>query len=188
MKYFPEKNHIMQRGYTLVEVLLYISITVILLGVLSLFLITFLEARVKNQTISEVDSQGVQVMQIITQSIRNAQSINSPNTGNDGGSISLESADTDIDPIEFYLSSGVIEMTEDNGTAIPLTNNRVVASDLLFENLSIGDTSGIVRTSFVITHNNPSGRNEYSYTKTVQGSASLRGGTATVTPSPPVAP
>ena len=59
-------------GFTLVELLLYVGISSAILLASSLFLATLLESRIKNQTIAEVEQQGLAVMQIITQDIRNA--------------------------------------------------------------------------------------------------------------------
>lgn len=109
----------------------------------------FLQSRVKNQTISEVEQQGNQVMQRITQAGRNATSIN------------FTSA--------FDLSAGTIREN-----TIALTNSRVVASNLTFQNLSRAGTPGTIRIQFTITHVNPQGQIEYDFSKTFYGSASLR--------------
>src|SRR3989338_6871109 len=68
-------------GFTLIELLLYVGIASIILLVTSLFLSTLLQSRIKNQTIAEVEQQGLAVMQLITQTARNADSVNSPDTG-----------------------------------------------------------------------------------------------------------
>lgn len=138
-----------QKGFTLIELLLYVSISALLLLVISLFLQMLLESRIKNQTIAEVEQQGLQVMQIITQAGRNAADINFTNT--------------------FDLSSGVIREN-----SIALTNSRVTASGLTFQNFSRTNTPGTIRISFTLAHVNPEGRNEYSFTKTFTGSATLR--------------
>ncbi len=161
-------------GFTLVELLLYVGISSTLLLVTSLFLGMMLEARVKNQTISEVEGQGTQVMQIITQTIRNAENITSPSVGVSGVSLTLNVVDTLDDPTIFDLASGAIRIKEGAGANIPLTNSHVTVSALSFQNLSRASTPGIVRVSFTITYVNPEGRKEYDFSKTFHGSASLR--------------
>jgi type II secretory pathway pseudopilin PulG len=169
---FSVSHH--RRGFTLVEILLYISIASVMLLVTTLFLQTLLESRIKNQTIAEVEQQGLQVMQMITQKVRNAENITIPTQGANDSSLTLDVLDLASDPTIFDLSSGVIRTTEGTSSAVSLTNSRVVASSLVFENLSGTDTPGIVRIEFIITHINPSGRNEYDFSKTFQTSASLR--------------
>lgn len=170
----PHRHKKPSRGFTLIELLLYVSIASIMLLVTFLFLSTLLESRVKNQTIAEVDSQGVQVMQLMTQTIRNANGINTPATSTSASTLALSATSTQYTPTVFDLSSGVVRMAEGAGSAVPLTNVRVVVSGLTFSNLSGSSTPGVVRVQFTLTVVNNSGRNEYNYSKTFIGSAALR--------------
>ena len=163
-----------QQGFTLVELLLYVSASAIFLLVISLFLATLLQSRVKNQTIAEVEQQGLQVMQVITQTARNAKAIHSPAQGTSASSLSLDVIIASNDPTVFDLSNGTIRITEGIGSPVSLTNARVVASGTVFQNLSRSDTPGTIRIQFTLTHVNPAGRNEYDFQKTFIGSASLR--------------
>lgn len=78
---------IIQKGYTLIELLLYLSLIGILLTGLTTYFGTVLDARVKNQTISEVNQQGTILMDYMTQIIRNADSITTPTAGQGGESL-----------------------------------------------------------------------------------------------------
>lgn len=138
-----------QKGFTLIELLLYVSIVGAIIFSIAGFLSLSMQSRVKNQAIAEVEQQGVQVMQIITQAGRNA-------------------ADVSFTSV-FDLSGGVIRQN-----TIALTNSRVVASALTFQNLSRAGTPGTIRIQFTLTRINPSGRNEYDYSKTFYSSVSLR--------------
>ena len=163
-----------KKGFTLIELLLYIAISSLILLVITIFLSTLLESRVKNQTIAEVEQQGVQVMQLITQTLRNADTINSPATSASASTLSVNTYTGANNPTIFDLSSGGIRTTEGTGSAVSLTNARVTASALTFQNLSRVSTPGTVRISLTLTQVNPSGRNEYDFSKTFIGSASLR--------------
>jgi prepilin-type N-terminal cleavage/methylation domain-containing protein len=166
----PQLNH----GFTLIELLLYIAVASIILLVSTLFLFSLLESRVKNQTIAEVEQQGLQVMQVITQTIRNAEAVNSPAQGTSASTLSLDVVNATFDPTVFNLSSEVMNIKEGTNAAISLTNSRVIASGLSFQNLSRANTPGTVRVQYTLTHRNPDGRNEYSFAKTFVGSATLR--------------
>ena len=158
---FKQKNH---SGFTLIELLLYISISSVLLLILSVFLSSLLHARIKNQTIAEVDQQGTQIMHLLAQTARNAEAITSPGQGATIGSLTLNTLSAVNDPTVFDLSAGAIRITEGVGSPVPLTNSRMIASD----------TPGTVRIQFTLAHLNPAGRNEYSFTKTFISSATLR--------------
>ena len=161
-------------GLTLIELLLYVAVSSAILLIASLFLQILLESRVKNQTIAEVEQQGLQVMQLITQTARNAEAITSPSQSANDQSLTLDVITAANDPTVFDLADGAIRIKEGAGAVIPLTNSRVTASALTFQNLSRANTSGIIRIQFTLTHVNPEGRNEYNFTKIFTGSAALR--------------
>jgi type II secretory pathway pseudopilin PulG len=164
----------MSPGFTLIELLLYISIAAFMLLTISFFLGTLFESRIKNQTIVEVEQQGLQVMQTITQATRNAEAINSPAIGENSSSLSLDVVTLTDDPTVFDLSDGEVRVTEGASLPVSLTNSRVGVSALTFKNLSRTGTPGIIRVQFTITHLSPEGRSEYNYEKTFYGSASIR--------------
>jgi prepilin-type N-terminal cleavage/methylation domain-containing protein len=173
------------KGFSLIELLLYISISAILLLAVSSFLGILLQARVKNQTIAEVEQQGAQIIQLVTQSIRNAKSINSPATSTTSSLLSLDVTNSADNPTIFDLANSAFRITEGASSPILLTNSRVAVSSLEFHNLSRADTAGVVRIKFNISHINPEGRNEYDYSRMFFASASLRGGSESVTQPAP---
>jgi Tfp pilus assembly protein PilW len=169
-----EKKYIHKSGFTIIELLLYVAISSIILLVSSLFFLTLLEARTKNQVIAEVEQQGIQIMQIITQTIRNADTINSPTIGTSGASLSVNTTISSTTPSVFDLSSGVIRIKEGTNAVINLSNSKVVVSNLSFSNLSRASTPGVIKISFTISAVNNSNRNEYSFSSPFVASASLR--------------
>lgn len=146
------KNKKEKKGFTLIELLLYIALSTLVLFVTSMFLISLLEARVKNQTIATVDQEGNRAMSIITQTIRNSTSINSPTIGNDSAILSLNTGVVENDPTVFDLSDGVIRMTEGSNPSVNLTSNLVIITNLNFRNLSRPDTPGNIDVTFNVTH------------------------------------
>src|SRR3989338_4913053 len=161
-------------GFTLIELLLYVAVSSAILLTASLFLQILLESRVKNQTIAEVEQQGLQVMQLITQTARNAEVITAPAPSASAASLTLDVITAANDPTVFDLADGAIRIKEGEDPMIPLTNSRVTASAITFQNLSRANTPGIIRIQFTLTYVNPEGRNEYNFTKTFTGSAALR--------------
>jgi len=93
MKYLKYK-----KGFSLVELLLYISIASILLLAISVFFSFLLRARIKNQVIAEVEQQGLSVMHLMTQTTRNAEAIILPVQSVSAPSLSLQFPSSSIDP------------------------------------------------------------------------------------------
>lgn len=168
-------HHHIRKGFTLVEMVLYVSLCSIILLSLSTFLSFLLESRVRSQSISEVNQQGLQVMSLITQTIRNGRSIQTPAIGVTAPTLSITTANPLLNPTVFLLSSTTLSIQEAGKQAIPLTNSRVQVSALVFQNISSSSsTEKIIRISFTLDSRNPQGRNEYAFTKTFIGSATLR--------------
>lgn len=167
-------NKTASRGFTLLELLLYVSLATIMLLATALFLSLLLESRVKNQTIAEVEQQGAQVMQTVTQTLRNATALTAPARGVSSSSLSLTTLTAANNPTVFSLSGGVIHITKGAASTVPLTNSRIIASGLVFSNLSRLGTPGVVHVQFTLSAVNTTGRNEYNYRRTFYGDASLR--------------
>lgn len=171
MKILAVANH---KGLTLVELILYVAIVSVVILATAVFLQLIFESRVKNQVIAEVEQQGLQVMQIITQTVRNSTAINSPTQGSNESSLSVAVLDNAKNPTVFDLSSGAIRITEGATSPVNLTSAQVSASSLTFKNLSYTGTPSTIRIQFTITYINASARNEYQFTKTFYGSANFK--------------
>jgi len=162
-----------KKGFTLIELLLYVGITSFILSAVVMFIMTMLQVQAKNQTVSEVDQQGSQVLQIITQAIRNSNGINLPSIGANDTQLSLGMSDSSKNPTIFSINTGVF--IENEGASIyPLTNSKVTIVNSKFTNLSRTGTPGVIKVEFTMAYVNPDGRDEYNYSKIFEASASLR--------------
>ena len=163
-----------QQGFTLVELILYIGITAMVMLTLAAFAGLLLQSRLKNMTISEVDQQGIQAMQIMTQTIRNAPTVNTPTLGSTATNTSVTATDSAKSPTVFSLSGGSIQMQEGVSQAVPLTTSKVVVSNLTFKNVSRATNSASLKIQYTVSFNNTSGKSELNYVKTFYGTATLR--------------
>lgn len=163
-----------KQGFTLIEVLLYIAITVTIITATISFLFSILQLRIKSNVIADVEQQGIQVMQQVLSVVRNADGVIFPAQGLNDSFLVIDALGTVNDPTTFNELGGVFQIQEGAGPFIHLTNSHVIISGLNFYNLSKTDTSGTVKISFTVTYINPEGRNEYNYSKSFTGSASLR--------------
>lgn len=162
-------------GFTMIELMLYAVLASVLLSTLSVMNISFQQGRIKQQTISEVEQQGTQALQIITQTIRNAKTITTPEIGSSGSSLVLASFVSGTNPTTFDVNSGVLRICEGSScTPVAITSSQVAVSALTFQNLSYASTPGIIKVQFTITAVNATGKNEYEYAKTFYAAASKR--------------
>lgn len=163
-----------KKGFTFVEILLYLTIATMLLGTISVLMVTIYEGRIKNSVVREVEIEGERAMRTMAHTVRNAQSISSPTQGLTGSSLTLVVDTLANSPTIFDLNQGRVRMTEGAQASLYLTNDTVEVTQLTFHNLSYAGTPGIVYIFMNIGYVNQTGRNEYNYQKVFQTSVSLR--------------
>lgn len=163
-----------QHGFTLIELLLYVAMLGVLLSAVAAFFITSVDARIKNQSITEVNEQGSLVMDQLTHIIRNATSISSPAAGTSSAGFSAVVPTGSLSPTVLSLASGTLQLQEGVGVAVPLTNSKVQVTNLTITNLTRPSTSPILQISFTLARVNPASLNSYSYTQTFTTSVGVR--------------
>lgn len=170
---YKNNNNFFRTGFTLVETLVYIAIFSFFIGSLVLFMNTLTISRLNNQITLEVNNQASQIIRNITSSIENAKAINSPILGSTSQTLSLVPYNSIYNPTIFYLNNGTLFMTEGANAPIPLSNNKVIVSNLIFSNLGMATTSGSVRIEFTLT-SNIANSGHIIRTSSYHGSASIR--------------
>ena len=163
-----------QKGFTLIETLLYISIAAVIMIAMSTLLTIALQSRVKNQTIAEVEQVGSRALNLITQTIRNSEGINLPTKGASATTLSVDVLEPANDPTVFDLFGSTLQITEGVNSAVALSADNVAISSLVFKNFARANTSDLIQVQFTVAYKNPENRQEYDYAKTFTASASVR--------------
>lgn len=159
-----------KKGFTLLEVILYLAIVSTLVFGIGSFVEIVSASRVKSQTMTEVDQQALQIISSITETIRNAESVSTPLLGQEEQSLTvLDSIGT---PTTIGLDGQRIIINRGSGV-VQLSNNRVSIDSLAFKNLSRVDTPTIIQITITLSYNNTSGNHLYNYSKTYVASSGL---------------
>lgn len=162
-------------GFTLIELLLYVGLIGILLGAVTIFFSTAADARLKTQTITEVDEQGTYAMDYIAQTVRNATSISSPTAGNSSSTgFTMVVPTGSLSPTVFSIASGVLQVQQGAGATVALTDSKVQVSSLTVTNLTRSGTSGILQIILTLARINPSNLTQYDYQRTFTTSVAVR--------------
>lgn len=167
-------NSMNTKAFTLIELLLYVTISSLVILAITGFSWNLFLTRVRARTQQEVNQNLRLAADRISFEIRNATSINSVSAS----SISLNASESARTPTVIDLSGGQIRLGQGSSgscpstSPCPLTSNLVNVSNLSFTNLSSNSASLHLRFSFTLFKNN--GRPEYHYNQTYTGSAELR--------------
>lgn len=167
----------MQRGFTLIEFIIYIAIVAVILLVSFNFAWEIIYGNVKSQAIREVQQNARFSIEKITRTIEEALVIQSPTPGNSANFLSLETPYPSLNPTVFDVSDNKLRITQGQRGTYELTNERVKVANLQFTNLSYADTPGTVRVEMMINHVNPNNRSEYAVSFEIKSTASLAFGT-----------
>ena len=160
-----------RRGFTLIELILYVTIITIVMGALIPFAWNVIEGSAKSSVEQEVSSQARYVSERIKYEIRNANDINS---------ISASSIDlnTDTNAVAVIdLSGGKVRIKYGaGGTPINLNSNDTNVTGLAFTDYRSADTkTKHIQFSFTIDDNYTGSRQEYDAPAiTIESSAELR--------------
>lgn len=100
-----------QKGFTMIELTLYVSLMSMFLLALVLFLTAIFEAREKQQIMAEVEQQGIQIMQTITYTLVRADAVTIPAVGEDASSLTLAMYETAENPTIFSLNDSVLTVS-----------------------------------------------------------------------------
>lgn len=157
------------KGISLVETIVYVAIFSLFVIGLAQFSTTLSTTRLHTQGVLEVNDQGSRAIKLITQTLRGADSVNSPSVGNSASTLNL-SVEAIPGNTTFSESGGVLYTNEGPGAPIVLTNNKVVVSNLEFFNLSRAGTPNIIKVRFTLT----SADARDPYTVNFEGSGALR--------------
>ncbi|HSW98306.1 MAG TPA: prepilin-type N-terminal cleavage/methylation domain-containing protein [Candidatus Saccharimonadales bacterium] len=120
-----------QSGYTLIELLLYVVLVGMVLTTVTIFFGIVVDARIKNQTIGEIDDQGQMIMDTITQTIRNATSITTPASGASSPSLTLVVPTGSLSPTVFDVSGTTMGLNIDGGTSDTSDSNTIHATKIV---------------------------------------------------------
>jgi len=154
------------RGFTLIEVAIYLVIAVFLMSMAINFFILAVNSRIQKESVSGVEQEGQRALSVIIQTVRNGFAIEKPIFGNATSTLIIRNATSSTDITTFNLSGGQIYITGSSTAARPLTSNQPAVSNLLFSNITREGTPGAARIEFTMT-----GRN---YSKKFYGSAAIR--------------
>lgn len=128
-----------RQGFTLVELMIYITIISIFLVSAIQFSVAVLQAGEKARIQTEVQQNARFAMERIRREIRTADDVNTGAStfGAHPGVLSLAHDDVVSDPTIFDVSSGALRIKQGTGSPTNLTSSRVEVTNFVVQNRSV---------------------------------------------------
>ena len=164
-----------KKGTSLIEIMLYVAIVGMLIATFINFSLYIHRAHNKSFTVNEVHANVRVALDLISQRLRAAKSVNVDNSIFDSnpGALSLEMNNPVINPTVFNLDedSGTLHMTEGVGLSMAITDEYVEIANLVFSYL---EERNIESVSMDMTVNYPGASQDFQYFDEVYTANTLR--------------
>lgn len=151
------------KGFTLFEIVLYMLVASIIGIVTVSFWQVIQQTGTRNQAIQNTTQHGDSAMQLMLYLVEIADSVDSPNIGNNANSLTLTVSGVSN---TIQMSGDQIQITQ-GGNSSFLTSNDYVVTNLSFDN--VGTTYDSMAINFDIEPVNPDNLGELNYTYSATG-------------------
>lgn len=167
------------RGFTLLEVLLYLAIFSSVIGSIIGLSNLVITQRVHNQVVSEVNYQAEAVTASVIRTIQQATNVTTPSLGQTSNSLTLAMPNSAANPTIYnaYNDGTTTRLRISEGSPAILnylTSSHAAVSNLSFTNAGLTGSKGSIKIQFTLSYKNNSVRHEYNYAKTFYGAANIR--------------
>ncbi len=134
-------------GFSLVEMIIYVGLLALVLVSLVNMLLGMARAYSYLKLSRHIQSSAVVALDRVIRDIRNAQSVNMPQSvlGASPGVLTLNTttATSSSQTLQFYVSSGALRVKQDGGDLGPLTLSDVTVSNLIFRQMNTGISQAV---------------------------------------------
>ncbi len=166
-----------EKGFTLIETIIYVAILALVVGAFISFSLSITYSRNKAYVVQEVQSNSRLAVDIMSQKIRAATGLNvgASTFDSDPGVLSLSMSDGSQNPTIFSLDqdNGRLQIQEGLNSPVYLTSDEVKVTNLTFEKLSPRRRENI-GINMTIEFNAASSSMEYEYSQDIQTSVNIR--------------
>ena len=171
------KNNKLGKGFTLVELLIYIAILGLVIVGIIYFVISITNSRSKNYVVEEVHENARTAMDTIAQTIRSANGINTGQSifESDPGELSLATTDAQKNPtiINLDQDDGVLLIKEGAASEVAITSDNIKITRLVFYNITGNSSRENIYIELEVSYSDGD-QIVYNYTTNLKTSASVR--------------
>lgn len=146
MNFFSKNLKNSKKAFSLIEMVVYISILALIMVVVINMLAAIVQSQRNIKASKRVEESAILGFERMVREIRNAQSVDPTSAlGSSPGRLLLNYTDSLGNPrtVEFYLNSGVLTLKEDGVVSGPLSLGNASTTNLTFHMLDSGNSKGV---------------------------------------------
>ncbi len=151
------------KGFSLIEMLIYISIFVAISAFLVSILIIFTQVHVRQTSINEVNDQISFVNNTVERLVRESSIIDMTSNVTTS-TLTLRMASSTLDPTTIYLSDNTVYLREGSYDPIPLTDSQIQVNDFSVTKYENPGGYAIVQVHITVSYNTEGQRAKYKRT------------------------
>lgn len=164
------KNINTNQGFTLIEILLYLSLSVIMIALIGGIGVNILRGRVNVKIQEELQYNAQFLTEKLQQIISEAETIQSPVSYSASSSLSLMMKDAAKNPTIIDIDDGQLRIKEGDNNPVVVSGKDIIISDMEFFNVTHAGGFGTVRVVLrlgMIGSNNFTSQSKISISATV---------------------
>jgi type II secretory pathway component PulJ len=157
-----ENKYFSRKGFTLIEIVLYVALSAIIGLVLVTFFIQAIKITETSRSSRESLDNARHSINLIEQEIRQATSVYNLTSvfGTNPGQLSLETtrdlpADDDTTYVDFYVDAGGLYIKREGQSTMLITSQKVKVTNLVFTLLNTTAEGSAVKTDLTIEYSDP---------------------------------
>lgn len=171
----------MKRGFTLIELIVYVAVLGIVLASVLTFLLWVVKSQTKTDAMRQVHTAGQRALEVMAHEISSSKSVYTPTSvfGVSPGQVSfqtrayLPSGET-YSYIDFYKCEAQLCMKKESQNPIAITPDSVSITNLKFSNIATAPGSSSVQIHLTLESKTFSSNPEYQASITLQDTITLR--------------
>ena len=132
------RKRLTNKGFTLVEILLYFAIISVILFAIMSFSLQILDLAQKSTNLKEIQTNMDYIGNKITYTIKSAESVDAVNStfDNDTGKLSLITTDPSDSPTSFYVQNEEIFIKQGSASAVKVSSDLISCPQLRFSRIT----------------------------------------------------
>lgn len=167
------KNLKNKKGFSLVEIIIYIAIIGIVISGFVSYSLSVSGVNNKNYSVVTVQANSRTILEILSQNIHKAQTVISPASFSTSTQLILDMPGIDPD-ITFSILDGILYMKEGSLATSTMNSSRTFISNLLFTSRATSTERANIQIDLTMDYRASAGDTQFDYSKSYRTTVSPR--------------